>query len=216
MSKRDVPLDFLSWHTYSNKVSDFVGRTNKVRETLDRFGYTEAESILDEWNYLTTWENTTEGNTISRSQEGAAFVGAVMSEMQNQPLDMLMYYYVQPGKWDGVFDFYTCKRLKTFYTLLMFSKLYGLGTQVFAESDDEDIYVTAAKNGEISAVMLTYYSNAENPCEKDIELEINCENQVLDVFLLDDNNDMKRVFEVSGNTKFAIKPNDVLYITKLR
>ena len=146
MSAKNVPIDFLSWHTYSRELGDYTRREKTVREALDKFGYTETENILNEWNYLINWrEGMPESHKRRRSMEGAAFVCAVMSVMQNTSLDMLMYYLIQPSLWNGVFEYYTQSRFKTYYSFLLFSKIYKLCNQVEANCDDSDIYVVSAK-----------------------------------------------------------------------
>ena len=47
-----VPLDFFSWHRYTSLPEKIYERSAYVRETLDRYGYTDTESILNEWNYI--------------------------------------------------------------------------------------------------------------------------------------------------------------------
>ena len=141
MSSKNVPIDFLSWHTYSRKIEDFTRREKEVRKALNDFGYTNTESILNEWNYLVNWsDGMAESKEKIRSMEGAALICALMSVMQNASLDMLMYYYIQPGAWNGAFDFYTNEKLKAYYSFLLFSKLYKMQTQIEAESDDKDVY----------------------------------------------------------------------------
>ena len=53
MGKRNVPLDFFSWHIYSNSVEAFIERARLVKDAMIEAGYAKAESILNEWNYLT-------------------------------------------------------------------------------------------------------------------------------------------------------------------
>ena len=54
MREHGVPLDFFSWHTYRPDTDQYTKRILRVREQLDAFGYTETESILNEWNYIIT------------------------------------------------------------------------------------------------------------------------------------------------------------------
>ena len=53
-----VPLDFFSWHIYTTSPDKMLEKCVLVRSLLDKYGYTEAESILNEWNYVHDWSDT--------------------------------------------------------------------------------------------------------------------------------------------------------------
>lgn len=58
MAKGDrVPLDFFSWHIYCTKPSQRTDRAQKVRELMNKYDYENAESILNEWNYVRGWSS---------------------------------------------------------------------------------------------------------------------------------------------------------------
>lgn len=213
MSKKNVPIDFLSWHTYSRVIEDFTRREKTVREALDKFGYYTAENILNEWNYLINWKDgLAESHRRRRTMEGAAFVCALMSVMQNTSTDMLMYYLIQPGSWDGVFDIYTLQRLKTYYSFLLFSKLYKLQEQIKIESDDQDIYVIAATDRQKVSAMITYYAYDDRDEEKKLTIDVSDKNIRFNVYLLDEGHDVELVDEMCGNYEFVLKPNSVIYL----
>ena len=156
---KKVPLDFFSWHVYTTDPRQMAAEAVTVREILDRAGYPKTECHLNEYNYLEDWTDrfiaSIEGII---SERGAAFSGAVMSVMQDSPLDMLMYYDARPTAFNGLFDFYTMRPLKGYYPFRIFSRLYELGIQVQTCSDDSQIYVTAAGDGTKEAAMITCYS----------------------------------------------------------
>lgn len=43
------PLDFFSWHSYAG-VPETAAYARYARETLDSYGFTNTENILNEWN----------------------------------------------------------------------------------------------------------------------------------------------------------------------
>jgi hypothetical protein len=45
-----APLDFLSWHCYSNDPADFSVGAAYIRQQLDVYGFTGAENHTSEWN----------------------------------------------------------------------------------------------------------------------------------------------------------------------
>ena len=62
--------------------------------------------------------------------KGAAFTAAVMCAAQNSPVDMLMYYDARPCVFNGLFDFYTYDKLKTYYVFKMFKYLREDGNEI--------------------------------------------------------------------------------------
>ena len=196
MREHDVPLDFFSWHTYRSETAQYTKRILRVREQLDAFGYTETESILDEWNYIINWKDgLLDSKKAILGMKGTAFVSAVMAEGQRYPLDMLMYYDASMNSTiNGLFNFYTNEKMKGYYPFWMFSKLYRLGAAVETATDSEDIYVVAATDGESSAVMLTYFTNEEEAKNKtvSVNLQQNTKKEYA-TLLLDATHDAERV-----------------------
>ena len=159
MQRRACPLDFYSWHIYPNTPEKLVERAQILRGMLDEAGFTATESICNEWNYVEGWR----GEEYIRSVEaihgikGAAFTAACMLAAQNGPIDMLMYYDLRPCAWNGLFDFYTFRKLKGYYPFYMFNVLYRLGTACPAETS-EGLYAAAAKGEDGCALMAANFS----------------------------------------------------------
>ena len=209
-----VPLDFFSWHIYEKTPEDVMALGDKAQKFLDKYGYTEAENILDEWNYVSSWSGEGFTNSIKTiiSMKGAAFTAACMAKGQESPLDMMMYYDAAPAIWNGMFDYYTVKPLKGYYPFVFFNKLYKMGTCIESSSDDENIYTVAArsKKGKIG-IMVSYYTNEENMPEKTLTLPgflISGK-----VFLLDDEHNAEEIGDLWENS-ITMKPNTVIYIEK--
>ena len=153
-----VPLDFFSWHAYANDPYTIQSMEEYVRRKLRQYGYTETESICNEYNYLLNFtDRYVESIQNIIGIRGAAFTAATMSVGQDSSLSMLMYYDARPCVFNGMFDFYTFRRLKGYYPFLYFSYLYALGDQVMSESMAHDVYITAASGKDGKAFLLTYY-----------------------------------------------------------
>lgn len=173
MQKRNVPLDFFSWHIYCSEPEAMLEKAGRVRALLDRYGYREAESILNEWNYVRDW-----GPSFIRSLEtihsikGAAFAMACMSAAQDSSIDMLMYYDTRQSYFNGVFDFYTCRPLKGWYAFYWYGMFYDAKAQIKAENSIENIYALcgADKTGKALAV-LTHYSDDDSAPEKTVTVD---------------------------------------------
>lgn len=212
---RRLPLDFFSFHIYSNSVEPFVRGAQIIRQKLDEIGYTETEIHINEWNYV---ENFTSRFIASIEHiigmRGAAFSAAVMLRCQNSSLDMLMYYDARPSAFNGMFDFYTYRPLKGYYPFLMFSKLYELGDAVLAESDSPDVYVLGAVSDTTKAVMLSYYTPADNAPKKDICLHLD-PTEPWNIFLLDKDHTMENipyVISEDGKIHISVENETVLLI----
>ena len=178
-SGRYLKDDSPTWNgSDMENIQSFEKKNELIKKLLDRYGYSDVEMILDEWNYLSNWTNeyvyTTE---VIGSYLGAAFCSAVMQVSQDGPVDMLMYYDARPNtSFNGLFDFTTFSTLPSYYSFYAWKRLREMGTQVFSCSGDLDgVYVTAAKgdNGRL-AILVTHYSDDKNkiaPVSFDIELK---------------------------------------------
>ena len=130
--QRSVPLDFFSWHTYGNKPWEMVARARAVRRILDEYGYKQAESHLNEWNYLPGghWLSATkEGQGLKREQwaadmagpSAAAFAACTLMALQDSPLDMANFFTGEIQML-GLFSFEGVPK-KTFYAFKAFREL---------------------------------------------------------------------------------------------
>lgn len=127
-----LPLDFFSWHTYTDRPEHLVANAQLVREKLDAHGYTAAESHLNEWNYMPmTWdvwgpgnaENRRRGFERQKNEEGAAFAAAALTLLQDAPVDVATYYDGQPSAlFCGLFDYYGVPQ-KTYHAFRAFRQL---------------------------------------------------------------------------------------------
>lgn len=173
MKKRGVPLDFFSWHIYTYEPEKIIEKAKKVDALLKKYGYINAEHIINEWNYVKDWNNRLEFIKVIKGIKGASFCTAVMCALQAYPtVDMLMYYDARPEKiWNGMFDSDTLLPLKGYYPFKMFSELFSLGNYTPALSDTDDIYVCAATGTDTTAIILTNYRD-ENTEDKDVTIDI--------------------------------------------
>ena len=214
----NVPMDFFSWHWYWTEPSDVSIKATRIRKLLQKYGYGDVESILNEWNYVRCWSKEF---VYSIKQiigiKGAAFTSAVMCAMQNNPdVDMLMYYDARPTAFNGLWDMYTYEELKGYYAFYTFANLYDLGTQVEHCSDDETIYVVAAKNGEKTGAVVTYYTENDNENGKIVEIDVSGKDMSnAKIFRVDENNmytPYNRSSFEEGKLTLRMERNTILYI----
>ena len=166
--KTGAPIDFFSWHVYDNchesTRKDFkiiAEHADYCRRILDKYGYKNAEHHLNEWNLYT---KVRERDSIIASSKSLAF----MLMMQNTSTDIMCFY-------DGGLGYSAYRALinpdsgtpyRTYYALMSFNSLYTLRDQVYAESDDRDLFVGAARKGRRAAVVMS------NPTEEDVEVDL--------------------------------------------
>jgi len=159
LEKNCVALDFYSWHCYTCEPSVIADTCRTVRDYLDSHGQKQAESVLNEWNYVKGWSDAW---VYSLEQEGgmkgAAFALSTMLACQKQPLDMLMYYDMRVScGMNGLWDPITFDRRKSWYSYFMFEKLASLGTEVESSTDEpKQIFVlgaTSAKGSRVAAIV---------------------------------------------------------------
>ena len=160
-----VPLDFFSFHRYTKDPDNMAAQAVEARRLLDEYGYTETETILNEWNYVKNWqpaEDMLYSYRVIPSLKGSAFVAASMLACQHAPLDHLMYYDARINTgWNGLFDYLSQTPLKPYWALWNFSRLYLLKNEVSAVSDDNAVKTAAAisDDGKEAAILVSYYKD---------------------------------------------------------
>jgi len=176
MSRRQVPLDFFAWHIYECDPTVYVDFALQVRALLDRYGYGNAESFLNEWNYIKSWtDDYAYSVRVISSAKGGAFVCASMQEGQDCPIDMMMYYDWRPEtRFNGLFDALSDTPIWAYWALYAWGKLKTLGTQVEAECDIPDVRVTAARNdeGRLGILVSRYTMDGNITAAKDVTLKL--------------------------------------------
>ena len=155
-----APLDFFSWHLYTDSPEEIVAHSECARKLMDGHGFKGAESIFNEWNLPTS---LTASESRNRKNEiGASFVAAAFCAMQNSTIDKAMYYDALPTRsYCGLYTFPEQNLTKTYFSFKAFNELNKLGTAVACESPkDSGVYVCAAKSedGSRGAVMIANYS----------------------------------------------------------
>jgi xylan 1,4-beta-xylosidase len=127
--ERRLPVDFVSWHIYTQDPSDIVDRGKNVHDMTVRYGYSEAKSILDEWNYgPSNWQSLFVDADVTRryfdatqNSVGAAFDAAVLIGLEDAHVDIATLYTGTSSMW-GLFTSSGSPQ-KPYYAFLAFSHL---------------------------------------------------------------------------------------------
>jgi hypothetical protein len=127
-----LPLDFFSWHCYTDNPAELPQRAFAIRRMLDARGFGKTESHLNEWNFLpqNSWEllsRDAPAQTRQRAVEqmagaaGGAFLTAALMELQDAPVDVCNFYHGE----NGIFGLFTevGAPVTAYHAMLAFSKM---------------------------------------------------------------------------------------------
>lgn len=214
MQRRNVPLDFFSWHIYCTEPAPMIQKAEAVKTLLTQYGYSDAETILNEWNYVKGWTDEFKYSIQSiHGIKGAAFVMACLCEAQrSDAIDMLMYYDTRPSAFCGAFDFYTYNKLKGYYPLYWYGMFYDMAKSVQAENPIDNIYSLCgiAPNGKVLSV-ITHYNDDDTAGSRTVSIDFGKTGRY-EVYLLDAEHDGELiqttdtlVFELSNQSAILIK-----------
>lgn len=213
MKRREVEIDFFSWHIYCTEPIQMVARAERLKKIMKINGYGHAESILNEWNYIKGWnkEYVYSIETII-SMKGAAFTAACMCASQHSSVDMLMYYDARVGTtFNGMFNFYTLRPLKGYYPFKMFNTLYRMGTSAQCMVEGENLYAVGAKDEQGNAsFMLTYYTDNDHAESKDVHVELDGGAEKYELYLLDENHNCELIQTVGKEFDITLEATSVL------
>ena len=215
MRKRNVPLDFFSWHIYCTEPQHMTDKAERIRVLLNKHGYTDTESILNEWNYIKDWEDQYVYSIKAiHGIKGAAFTMACISEAQHSSIDMLMYYDTRPSCFCGAFDFYTYEPLKGYYPLFWYGMFYNTLHEIEAQNRIDNIYSICGvdKFGKALAV-ITYYSDNDDAESKDLTVDFGRAGSY-EIYLLDKANNAE-LLKTTDRLEFNMKLHSVLLIKEI-
>ena len=165
-----VPLDFFSWHLYSDQPLEIVAHADYVRKKLDAAGLTQTESIFDEWNYSLNSRQPQLRNNV-----GAAMCAAAFCAMQRGSIDKAMYYDATPNRtYCGLFEFPSLTYTKPFFAFKAYNDLYKLGECVETPNlQNENLFMCAATNTQKDqkALLIANYSTKSRNVKLEFEGE---------------------------------------------
>ncbi|NLE13089.1 MAG: hypothetical protein GX628_05345 [Clostridiales bacterium] len=153
-----APLEFFSWHSYSDPPTT-VRMSEYCRKVLEYEGFGDVEDILNEWN------------TCHDDRRGTAYASAnamaMMLAMQKTETSILCFYDASMGlmTYSGLFNGETKKPYPAYFTFMSFNRAYRLGGEVATESDDGDVYVCGATDGNEKLLIIANRGGRAVDCE---------------------------------------------------
>lgn len=158
VKEENCPLDFYSWHIYTEDEKELFTHAKYVRETLDEYGFKGTESHLNEWNIGLEGESFAKKHTM----EGGSFLAAVMCELQKADyVDKAMYYcFSESSKYNGFLDQNNGTVSSAWYPFKAFGELYKLKNEADIQISG-NIYAMAAGDNNTKAILLSNYNDIE-------------------------------------------------------
>jgi xylan 1,4-beta-xylosidase len=204
---RSIPLDFFSWHLYTDDPAECLVRSRAIRDVLNRHGFDKAELHFNEWNYLpdNKWDamlpsaqGAARETFFERvgSARGAAFSASVLCNLQDSPVDVANYF-MSDNQPFGLFTAHGVPR-KTFYAFKAFKMLLDTPGRLEARGGEPSRMTLCAGVDEKKSKVQLLLSNYKSP-ESEVRITIthlpwNTPTGV-EVFILDDARDLTKVSE---------------------
>ncbi|MBQ8895089.1 MAG: hypothetical protein IJ043_11865 [Clostridia bacterium] len=195
VKEQNAPLDFFSWHSYSD-VDRTVVVERFVERSLRERGF-DCEIHLNEWNNAHSWEGL--GTSYA-----AAHAVAMLLAMQDTDVTMLNYYDARVGAstYGGMFNPSKFEPFCLYYGFKAFGELFVLGQQAEC-TIDEKIYAVAATDGKKKAVLLANIGE-----ERVVETNL----QGFEVYLVDETHHLEKA-ELDSE-KLLLQENQIAYLVK--
>jgi len=151
----NAPLDFFSWHMYSNSPQQYAEAAAFYRSSLDARGFTGTVKHITEWNTETkrSPESSSDAVALRTGARGAAILSACWIELQNQnDLEVSTFYRgtdtdIKAPTFYGLF--YADGRPKSIASAFsLWSKMSGYAKRLDLETPQSSpLYVLAGRNG---------------------------------------------------------------------
>ena len=174
VSDRKIPLDFYSFHAYIRRPETIYDMAQTAKERLESHGLFGVELVLDEWNYVRSWQGADYKYSMKQINglKGSSLAVGGMSAAQAGGIGKLMYYEGRPGVWAGIYNQFS-EPQKAYYSFYFFKELRRLGTWVKTDKYVYDnIYVCAATDGKDGAIIATNYSEHDSDFSKNVVFDI--------------------------------------------
>ena len=215
MAKCNAPIDFFSWHIYTEDPAAMIYKGKKYREFLDANGFEKAESNCNEYNYIRGWTDDFVYSIKSIiSAKGAAFTLACMAACQQERVDMLMYYDARPCIFNGMFDLYTMEPLAGYYPFYWYGKLYDGYKELRIEKGHPDIYALCGVREDGKRIMLcTHYNKDDSTPAMDVEFDFGKQGKY-NIYLV--NNQVKnKLVKTTDELKLTLNNFDCILVEEV-
>ena len=87
-----------------------------------------------------------------------------------------------------------------------------MGNSVKVWSDDNDVMVVAASDGETSGAMVVYYTDKDDMPKKEIKLDLSGGADKYEFYLIDEEHTNEFIGEIKKDETIIMKPNSVAFL----
>ena len=224
-SQSHAPLDFYSWHCYSQNVTDMTEQVHLVKQWLVDAGYPQTELHLNEWHYFPAdWAKLRADKgylrnvyeNVIKGVDAAAFLGAVLTAWQDTPLDVGCYYTVTANHW-GLFSLYS-EPTKSYYGMKAFGEIIEYRDRIKTVTETEHVYALAGRNraGEMALLVSCFGAHVDT-----LKIYIEGDNLIAPeqcrIEILDEEHDLEQISPVIMPThiELPIKSESAVIVLKL-
>lgn len=174
-----APLDFFTWHQYSDKPEKVIASPREVKALLDEYGFARAELHLSEWHYHPGWGS---GCTLKRAKrvyeqmlgiDAATYLGAVLCGWQDTPITMGQYYTASTMQGYALFEPGGI-RTPGYYVMEQFHRLTQQERGLSLASSDDSTWALGGATGKRMLILLSSFKTPQN------DVTLNVGKRVLD------------------------------------
>ncbi|MEW6092996.1 MAG: hypothetical protein AB1531_03425 [Chloroflexota bacterium] len=171
LQSRQTPIDFFSWHMYSNNPKDFVKAAQFYRTELDTRGFTQVPLHNTEWNTALNTDNQAATEEFGLGGHGAAILTASWIAMQQEGIaEVTLYRGSSPSNRIGLGIFFADgqpKRAALVFSLWAELVQHPQWLRLTLDGDDPGLWLLAgqAETGEIAILIA-------NPTEQSVVVQM--------------------------------------------
>ncbi len=155
------PLDFFSWHMYSNSPSEYAQAAASYRAALDARGFTQTPTHITEWNTDIKHgsDSGPEARALRCGSKGAALLTAAWIELQQNNIEVSTFYRgpdpdIRAATFYGMF--YADGRPKPIaLAFSLWSKMSQYSGRLnLTNSSSAQLWLLAGQNGSVQSALL--------------------------------------------------------------
>ena len=192
IKKEGCPLDFFSWHSYS-EIEDNELYAKYARTRLDAHGFTHTETTCNEWHPYA-------GKECRGSYLHVAMFAGMMLNWQNTPLDSAMFYDARctGNIYGGLFNPLTEGPFPAYYAFKEYGRLYSLGQQVAVDGLEQGVYAVGATDGTDGCLMIA------NTTEQEVALSIVANRKIREIIITGDDKTEESITNLDVIPKYSV------------
>lgn len=230
---RYLPLDFFSFHLYTDSLQEMADNVKEARSIVDDYGFKDTRLFFDEWHYrdmpwsllmpglripgnedynLYKYKSVSERQAQQNGQRGASFSASALMLMQDYPVDVMNFYQADYGNMLSMFDYHGIPR-PTYYALYAFNQLYNMKNRVGSSYDNKAhindglmLLAGLSDDKKEGTILLSNFSGATKPFAISIKGLPDSGKFKYEVYLLNDYHDL----ELIKSERLNVDPSDQL------